>query len=66
MADVYGAVVGDGGECAEYSDGAEVLDADGGSLGLEHGSVSLRSTYKRNGFRGGGERSLKLSTSPIS
>jgi hypothetical protein len=29
-------VLGDGGECAEYADGAEVLDVDGGGLGLEH------------------------------
>ena len=60
MADVYGAVSGDGGECAEDSDGAEVLDADGRGLGLEHGSVSVCSTYKRNGFRGGGESKVKL------
>ena len=61
MADVYGAVVGDGCECAEYSDGAEVLDLDG--LGLEHRWFWVRSALKGNGSRGGGERSLKLSTS---
>ena len=54
MADVYGAVVGDGGECAEDSDGAEVLDVDGG-LGLEHRWFRVRSALKRNAFLGWGE-----------
>jgi len=61
VADVYGAVVCDGGECAEYSDGAEVLDLDG--LGLEHRCSWVCFALKGNGSRGGGERALKLSTS---
>ena len=54
MADVYGAVVCDGGEGAEDSDGAEVLDVDGG-LGLEHGGESPCLTFKRNASPGRGE-----------
>ncbi len=61
MADVYGAVVGDGGECAEYSDGAEVLDVDGG-LWLEHRWFRVRSGFKGNASRGGGESKVKMST----
>ncbi len=61
MADVYGAVVCDGGECAEYSDGAEVFDVDG--LGLEHRWFWVCFALKGNGSRGGGERAVKLSTS---
>ena len=59
MADVYGAVVGDGGEGAEDSDGAEVLDVDGG-LGLEHRWFRVCFALKGNGAHGGGERALKL------
>ena len=54
MADVYGAVVCDGGECAEDSDGAEVLDVDGG-LGLEHRWFRVCFGFKGNASRGGGE-----------
>ncbi len=62
MADVYGAVLCDGGECAEDSDGAEVFDVDGG-LGLEHRWFWVCFALMGTGFGGGGERAVKFSTS---
>jgi hypothetical protein len=55
--------VGDRGECAEYADGAEVLDLDGGGLGLEHRWFRVWSALKGNASRGRGESKVKLPTS---